>query len=163
MLTMLIGGLWHGANWTFIFWGFLHGFYQIAERLTGPLYAKIVDFLRIPKFISDGILILTVYILTCIAWIYFRATSFADASTIINNILVVDNFNLSSLVNITWIGKGAFLISLLLIAEIISTKIDFADLMLKSPIFRVTSCTVIILSIALLGAFADSQFIYFQF
>jgi len=163
MLTMLIGGLWHGANWTFIFWGFLHGFYQIAERLTGPLYAKIVDFLRIPKFISDGILILTVYILTCIAWIYFRATSFADASTIINNILLVDNFNLSSLVNITWIGKGAFLISLLLIAEIISTKIDFADLMLKSPIFRVTSCTVIILSIALLGAFADSQFIYFQF
>ncbi len=163
MLTMLIGGLWHGANWTFIFWGFLHGGYQIIERVTGPLFAKVTKALHLPKFVADGILIFTVYLLTCTAWIFFRATTFTDAWTIINNILLFDNFSISSLVNITWIGKGLFLILLLLIGEIISTKVNFADIMIKSPVFRIASCAIIILSIALLGAFADSQFIYFQF
>lgn len=79
MLTMLLGGLWHGAGWTFVFWGFLHGFYLVVNhawafalgpRLHGHL-AKIV-------FYRGACWTLT-FLAVSFAWVFFRAETFAGA------------------------------------------------------------------------------------
>jgi alginate O-acetyltransferase complex protein AlgI len=73
MLTMLIGGLWHGASWTFVVWGGLHGVYLVGERsLRGrvrePTGAVVV-----------ALGIVGTYLLTCVTWVFFRAPDFHTA------------------------------------------------------------------------------------
>ena len=76
MLTMLIGGLWHGAGWTFIVWGGIHGVGLASERWwrDRPEYQAPVDTLRrrvVTRIITFNVV--------CLAWIFFRADSFATA------------------------------------------------------------------------------------
>ena len=69
MITFLLGGLWHGAGWTFIFWGFLHGFALIIHRLWGKLGLKmnrVLAWLITFNFVN-------------IAWVFFKAKTWADA------------------------------------------------------------------------------------
>jgi len=70
-LTMLLGGLWHGANWTFIAWGAYQGFWLVFERLTGKqaLYAKT------PVFVQ----ILITFVLALFGWVLFRAGTLPEA------------------------------------------------------------------------------------
>jgi alginate O-acetyltransferase complex protein AlgI len=75
LLTMLIGGLWHGAAWTFVIWGGLHGLYLAGERyLREHVWPK---HWQAPGFLRVGYMLLTL-LLVVLAWIFFRA---ADATT----------------------------------------------------------------------------------
>ena len=74
MLTMLLGGLWHGASWTFVLWGGLHGLYLVGQRWLARFELR--KRLPLPHFIYDGLCIATVFALTCFAWIFFRSQSF---------------------------------------------------------------------------------------
>ena len=77
--TMLIGGLWHGAAWTFVVWGALHGCYLVVERLLKQLFGKSPFWKRmLPQW---GLMIGT-FVAICFAWVFFRATSFAQAATV---------------------------------------------------------------------------------
>jgi D-alanyl-lipoteichoic acid acyltransferase DltB (MBOAT superfamily) len=75
-LTMLLGGLWHGAALKFVAWGALHGTFLIAERLLKPVTARLPDTSALR--IAAGIL---VFHLVCLAWLFFRADDF-DAATL---------------------------------------------------------------------------------
>ncbi len=78
-LTMLLGGLWHGAAWTFVFWGLLHGVYLMAER-----FLKQYITLRINAW--NGILLaLGTYFCVNITWVFFRATSFSNAADMLTS------------------------------------------------------------------------------
>lgn len=77
-LTMLLGGLWHGANWTFVFWGFLHGTALCVDKLIPRREKK-----RLPAQVFG---ILGTYLFVCFAWIFFRADSFAVAWKVIAGI-----------------------------------------------------------------------------
>lgn len=80
MLTMLIGGLWHGASWTFVVWGGLHGSYLVIERL---LKASVLAQSSIWKRSSVAFLLgLATFALVNFAWVFFRATSFDRAFVI---------------------------------------------------------------------------------
>ncbi|TFG62617.1 MAG: MBOAT family protein [Gemmatimonadales bacterium] len=86
MLTMLIGGLWHGANWTFVVWGGLHGVYLAGERFlrgrfTGARIATVWIF-RI------GLALLT-YFLVNLTWVFFRAQDFPTAWRIVRSMLLL--------------------------------------------------------------------------
>jgi alginate O-acetyltransferase complex protein AlgI len=70
MMTMLLGGLWHGANWTFVVWGGLHGTYLVAERL---LKQATVRWTLKNRFVFKLLLVLVTYILINIGWVLFRA------------------------------------------------------------------------------------------
>ncbi|NOT31337.1 MAG: MBOAT family protein [Planctomycetes bacterium] len=72
MLTMLLGGLWHGANWTFVVWGGLHGAYLALHK---ALFGGEGSGGRVRRFLGA----LVTFHLVCLAWIFFRAESFADA------------------------------------------------------------------------------------
>ena len=79
MLTMLLGGLWHGASWTFLIWGGLHGAYLVLERL---VLARIPGWEN-PSAIMRLARVLLTFHLACIAWVFFRAPDFATAGALL--------------------------------------------------------------------------------
>ncbi len=85
MIIFLISGIWHGANWTFIFWGLLHGALQCLERLLGKQWEKLNVCLR---WIIN-------FSLINIAWTFFRAESVTQAFTILKRILQMESTELS--------------------------------------------------------------------
>ncbi len=160
MITMLLGGLWHGASWAFVFWGFLHGSYQIIQKLTTSYVTQIEDALQMPEWLRNAWAMSLVYFLTCFAWIYFRSPDFATANAIISGIAAFEG---TTLVNMFWIVQGFLLIGILLLVEIVDTKMDLPSIAEQSPVFQIASYAMILWGIALLGTFGQSQFIYFQF
>jgi D-alanyl-lipoteichoic acid acyltransferase DltB (MBOAT superfamily) len=84
ILTFLVSGLWHGANWTYIIWGALHGFYFILFELTDPIWGRLSALIgsgKLPR-LKIALSTLTTFALTTFAWIFFRANSFSDATFI---------------------------------------------------------------------------------
>lgn len=81
MITFLLGGLWHGAGWTFIFWGFLHGAALAIHRLWQSVGFKLPSLLA--WFITFNFV--------NIAWVFFRATSWDNATKVLQGMFVVDS------------------------------------------------------------------------
>lgn len=83
MITMVLGGLWHGASWTFVFWGALHGAYLAINHAWSKLVARgwVPSFLPAPiaELTGRGLTLLAVVV----AWVFFRAESFAGASNVL--------------------------------------------------------------------------------
>lgn len=84
MLTMLLGGLWHGAAWTFVIWGAIHGLMLSVERLRGRTRPADAPFQP-----SDAVRIFITFHLVCLGWIFFRAASFTEAWTVLGGILTL--------------------------------------------------------------------------
>lgn len=87
-LTMLIGGLWHGAAWKFIFWGAMHGVGLAVHKACRPILQRIPDN-WFTVFISWAI----TFVYVSLLWVFFRAASFEDSLLIISNIFVDFNWN----------------------------------------------------------------------
>jgi D-alanyl-lipoteichoic acid acyltransferase DltB (MBOAT superfamily) len=85
MITMLIGGLWHGAGWTFVAWGGLHGIYIVLHRLVrrSGLYDRLIPFDVPRRVIGQGVTLL----LVVVAWVFFRASSFGAAGSMLSAML----------------------------------------------------------------------------
>lgn len=79
MIVFLLSGLWHGAEWNFVYWGFLHGFFMVVEKIGKDLGAGLKKISGVPGKILDGIRWLTTFLLVNFAWIYFRAPNLGDA------------------------------------------------------------------------------------
>lgn len=88
LVTFLASGLWHGANWTFVAWGLLHGLYQIAGILLRPLRERCTALLRLDrhKKIQAFLRVACTFALTSFAWIWFRAASFTEALSYIRGL-----------------------------------------------------------------------------
>jgi alginate O-acetyltransferase complex protein AlgI len=80
-VTFLISGLWHGANWTYIVWGALHGTYYILSEMTASLRQRLSALTRLDKLprLRAALSTLATFALVSFAWIFFRATSLSDA------------------------------------------------------------------------------------
>ncbi len=85
MITMLLGGLWHGAGWTFIFWGGLHGIYLVINHLYRSVRKSLGHNLRNDGWLLRGIGWLTTFVAVVISWVFFRATSFETATSILSS------------------------------------------------------------------------------
>lgn len=83
MLTMLIGGLWHGAGWTFVIWGGLHGFGLAAERLLRERRRSLGQTSTLPPYVGW---ILTFHFVA-FAWVFFRATSLGNATDVLSRLV----------------------------------------------------------------------------
>lgn len=80
MLTMLIGGLWHGAGWTFVIWGGLHGLYLVVNHRWTALRRRVALPIGRAEMLSGSIL---TFLAVVIAWVFFRAASFSGATTML--------------------------------------------------------------------------------
>jgi alginate O-acetyltransferase complex protein AlgI len=86
MITMLLGGLWHGAGWTFIVWGALHGAYLVIQRLWSGFG------IRLPKPLAWGLTMLSVIV----AWVYFRAADVTSAHALLGSMFGVQGLSLKT-------------------------------------------------------------------
>ncbi|HOX77116.1 MAG TPA: MBOAT family O-acyltransferase [Bacteroidales bacterium] len=164
-LVFVISGLWHGANWTFIIWGALNGFYLIFALFTQKFrerfnHAVFLD--RLPR-IHSFIQILITFILACFAWIFFRANSTQDSFHIISSVIHLNGplYIGTPSVLIYAFFAILFLIAVELKKEYFDGKISFFHH--KNVWVRNLSYTGVILLILLFGVFDGGQFIYFQF
>jgi len=87
MITMLLGGLWHGASWNFVIWGGIHGLILVIHRILGR---RSVD-LEAPLGLGDVPRILVFFHATCLAWVFFRAPDFDSALHFIGNLFSGSN------------------------------------------------------------------------
>jgi D-alanyl-lipoteichoic acid acyltransferase DltB (MBOAT superfamily) len=171
MLTMLLGGLWHGANWAFVFWGFLHGMYLIVQRTMAPAWHRIQRLLRLPGFVSGGVEMATVYALTLLAWVYFRSgsiglaggDSFVTANAVLTGIFSGQGFSFSAVINKFQVLKGVLLIGILLGMEVSNNWFKWNERQVAQPVLRLILFASVWWLIAFLGNFEANAFIYFQF
>lgn len=88
-ITFLLSGLWHGANWTFVIWGALHGAYIILNHWMEPYWTRLRDSGFAKRFapVHNGLSLLSTFGLVCFAWIFFRASTLSDAFYITTHLL----------------------------------------------------------------------------
>lgn len=153
IIVFTVSGLWHGANWTFIFWGFLHGLFFI-------LYYFLEKIDLLPKIRKYKIVNISItFTLVCVSWIFFRASNITQAFKYIHQIVTFNFYNISK--------YGLKLVPLLILffaIEWISKNREhpLSSLQLK-PIYRWTIYYLFLFSIYYFGNFSKSEFIYFQF
>ena len=85
MLTMLLGGLWHGASWTFVMWGGLQGIYLVTHRLWAGSSSAAVQRLRAAAWWT-WVARLLMFHAVCLGWVFFRAPTFALAGTVLHQL-----------------------------------------------------------------------------
>jgi len=163
--VFLVSGLWHGANWTYIIWGALNGFYLVFAIMTQGVRNKINDITGIhhlPKF-HHALQILTTFALSCFAWVFFRANNVNDAFTIIGKIFTLPGplFYESASELIYPFASILLLLAVELKNEFY--KGDFSFFNNKNWVVRLGSYTMLIIIILVIGVFDGGQFIYFQF
>ncbi len=168
MLVFVISGLWHGANWTFLIWGALHGSYILVTLWTTDLRRKAEDLLgltRLPILLAGLEIFITFHLVT-FAWIFFRANSLSDALYIITHLF--HGLRLTG----TGTGAGPYDLSIALLAilllEIVHVlqrqKGSLRQLIAIQPIWlRWTAYYSLTISIVIFGKFGFNEFIYFQF
>jgi D-alanyl-lipoteichoic acid acyltransferase DltB (MBOAT superfamily) len=163
-VTFLACGLWHGANWTFIIWGLLHGIMLSLEVITRKSRKKIAKV--IPKTIYDNISMVLTFSFICFSYIFFRANSVSDAFIIINNIMNIDFSNLR--IDVTSLSRTELFVSFLSIAILEGVQTIQNKLPLFAYIGRrhlAVRWTLYVLFTAYILFFrkSGSEFIYFQF
>jgi len=163
MITMLLGGLWHGAKWTFVAWGELHALYLVGERILAQPIGRMARALRIPRTVSSLILVVVVFHLTCLGWIFFRAGSFSRAWEIIHGIASLRGMSFDSVPQRFLIAKGIMLTGILMLFEAASFFSPPARPVLQRSIVRLSLVAACIWIVLMFGTFSGNSFIYFQF
>lgn len=160
-VTFLVSGLWHGANWTYVIWGALHGGYLIMEIVAGNALGKVTS--KIPRVVK----VLFTFCLATLAWIFFRAKSVGDAFALLGNIFesakVKGQADFIKGFSNTDIGMMLFFIIALLAYQLVIELGRTDPLRSKSTVIRWVSYVVLIMVILGFGVFSSSEFIYFQF
>ncbi len=151
MITMTLGGLWHGANWTFAVFGIYHGLLLILFQITKPLWIKLNSFLQ--QFIT--------FMLIGFGWILFRSENFIQCKIWMSSMFKISTFNLNSLLNQ---NNLAFWMLSFVSALIIWTMPNASNYKNISNLpFKSRFALGIVAAFALLFINSSSSFLYFQF
>lgn len=158
LIVFIVSGLWHGAAFTFIIWGLLHGIYQVIERRF-----KIKSKYKILNIIIT-------FLLVTFAWIFFRSNNINDSFYVIRNMFNINLSNIKQQILSIGIDKYDIIISvisiiLVFMLEIINKKTSIIDKITKLPlVVRWGIYLIFIFSIIVFGTygpgFDNSQFIY---
>ena len=166
LIVFLVSGIWHGANWTFVVWGALHGCYLVAEQI---LEARIGGWHpRMGSRLRDGARILLTFTLVTVAWVFFRAQNISQAVGVLSSIASDLRFDRNEL-GMVFGSKEELLICAGLIAALMGAD----RLLLKggwTPLLarlgtpaRWTLYYALAVAVFLLGHWGSQEFIYFQF
>ncbi len=171
MIVFLVSGLWHGANYTFILWGFIHGIYRIVGILTANKRESIYEKLGINQKSSYVIFFkrAVTFLLVCFAWIFFRANSVSDLGILLSNLF----FDFGGL---SFFSQMGFSFNSLMIIVISLILLVIIDRSLTLPEYdsaygaKMSAGTTLYLLWAIVFAWmiliasdGASSFIYFQF
>ena len=163
MITFLISGLWHGAAWTFVVWGALHGAFVVIERIFGELLDKIPDAIRI--FLT--------FIIVNFLWVLFRANSFDQAMQIwtgMFNITDIRAYQLAQIASdgiinfpnsVEYLYAGVLLAVLLFIVFFAKNSAEKVQVWMSGQKYAVLAALLFVVSMIAVGR--NSVFIYFNF
>ncbi|MEN8885030.1 MAG: MBOAT family O-acyltransferase [Winogradskyella sp.] len=155
LLTMLLGGLWHGSSWNFVIWGGIHGLFLSLEKYT-------FSALKIKTFNAFGYLY--TFIVVIVAWIFFRAPDFESATTIVSTIFSFDYGSLflgdiNKFVNAVLLLTMGVAIDL----RLFKSKVSLEEFGVRFSTIRLSIIVSIIILLLCLFYSTTENFIYFQF
>lgn len=156
MLTMLLGGLWHGANWTFVVWGGIHGGGLAIERLI----AGKREVTSSSNFLGKWIRRIFIFNLVCLAWVFFRIPSIRGAY---EQILGAKTWQWLPIYGVALQFLALYALMLFLIDLQLEASNGEYVLETKSLMLRVTAGVALCVLITLFGANQENAFIYFRF
>ena len=159
MVTMLLGGLWHGAAWTFVVWGGLHGLYLVVER---GLRSRFGGAAWTQTALATACFALLTYFLVNITWVFFRAESFHTAHLLILSMLGVirDGAQVLSTFDM---AKVALIIPILLVVQWLFRNKRTEEAAESVPAWLHGLAWAGMLVLIILAQGTDNAFIYFQF
>ncbi|NPD83638.1 MBOAT family protein [Lentimicrobium sp. L6] len=166
IITFTISGFWHGANWTFVIWGFLNGLYYLPLLLSSKKrkYTNIVAYDRKLPSLKETLQILITFALFTFSMVFFRSASLSEAFSYLK--LSVLNIGVRPELIFNWVLSPSFVfVILLIIVEWVQRRKQYFLQIENLPFFmRWTVYLLAIASLVYLGQFSSSQqFIYFQF
>jgi alginate O-acetyltransferase complex protein AlgI len=154
MLTMLLGGLWHGASWNFVIWGGYHGALLGLERVLGRRKLQ-----EPPHWLLYPFRAVLTFVLVCIGWVFFRAATLSDSAYVIGQMF-------------SWHGRGILipawlgvLLALSLAIALFEERFAWIERLAKGPAWAYVAAVVALLfSVELIGVTEKAiPFVYFQF
>lgn len=187
MLTMLLGGLWHGASWTFVAWGGLHGLYLCVERLlrrktptppaavteevvetypeTTPVVTQTASFA--PAFMRTKTVnlffgALLTFFLINVTWVFFRAQDFGTAWRLLGSMFGLNEGGAAVLTNLAMI-KVALVTLLLFTSHWLLRNTSVLAVASKLKWWMVGTAWAVLIILLILSQDSSSSFIYFQF
>ncbi|MGZ3862390.1 MAG: MBOAT family O-acyltransferase [Bacteroidia bacterium] len=153
LLVFLLSGLWHGANYTFLVWGLIHGVFLIIEHLIKDKRpAK-------GNTISKSISILYVFFMTTIAWIFFRAHTIHDALFIIEKLFTANSRSW----DVVQMNLNEIIFSCILIFILLAAEKPVKSFNVSNSLKYYSLLWILIVTCYIFGIFTYKQFIYFQF
>jgi alginate O-acetyltransferase complex protein AlgI len=189
MVTMLLGGLWHGANWTFVVWGALHGFYLWVEKAYRDYKRKVpgkpalaTEYIKSsfapslhkapegsfppetnhPKNLTNFFLALCTFFLINVTWVFFRSPDFTSAWRLLHSMFIRNSTGTALL---SWLD--VFKVSLIMVVLVIAHWLMRNTMVLKvagkMPWWLLGLVWTSMLLLIALSQNASSSFIYFQF
>jgi D-alanyl-lipoteichoic acid acyltransferase DltB (MBOAT superfamily) len=168
VITFGISGLWHGAAWTYVVWGLLNGVYLIFGWITLPVRARIYKMLgmREDNILRNASMLVCTFILTCAAWVFFRAQSLPDAWYILSHLGT--NWDLGAIKTPNFLLRqfpaAVAAIITLEAAQLVNSKFPVGKSISALPtLLRWPAYASFIFGVILFGVYRSSQFIYFQF
>lgn len=153
-VTFFVSGIWHGANWTFIVWGIIHGFAQIIEKALGWNNNESKGFVKLLRIVGT-------FVLVTVAWIFFRMPTLSDAVLFIKHGII--DISVPEVLSLT--NFAIYVLAIALVAfketreEFFSTKFRF----LNNRYVRWTEYVIVFCLILLCGALDSGSFIYGSF
>jgi D-alanyl-lipoteichoic acid acyltransferase DltB (MBOAT superfamily) len=176
MVTMLLGGLWHGASWTFVVWGGLHGFYLWVEKFLKDKFGKnhsapvvaagIVHASVVPvttnRIAMGFIYALLTFFLVNVTWVFFRAQTFTKAWDMLKSMFGQVTNGMPLLTTLAII-KVSVIIALTVLVSWYMRDRRILELAHKAHWTVVGICWAVIVLLLILSQESASSFIYFQF
>jgi D-alanyl-lipoteichoic acid acyltransferase DltB (MBOAT superfamily) len=168
LVTFGISGLWHGANWTYVCWGLLNGIYLVAGWLTKDWRNRLFGSVGWgpDTLMRKAVMLTTTFLLTCLAWIVFRAQNLGDAVYVVTHLgrgwdlhqIKTTQFMLRQL------PVAALSIVALEIGQLWPGRIALPVFLGRAPLsVRWAFYCAFVMVVLMFGVYQKAQFIYFQF
>src|SRR5689334_551635 len=159
VIVMFLGGLWHGAAWTFVVWGLLHGSYLVIERVVRVLFEKKA---WTNNFATRALAWLATYGAVCIAWVFFRASDFTVASRMLGGMFGQHTNGDAILTTRELLQIGSVTAGLIAMHWAMRDN-TFETAVMRLPAWTIAAIGSVMICAIILTQGSSNAFIYFQF
>jgi alginate O-acetyltransferase complex protein AlgI len=168
LITFGISGLWHGANWTYVWWGLLNGSYLVMGSLTKSWRDRLFGAAGLDErsSIRKAMMLLSTFVLTCFAWIVFRAHSMGDAIYVATHLFSGWDFGNIKTPQFLLRQMPVALASILAleVGQLLAQRKRPFTVLRKMPVpARWAVYAAFVILVVMFGVYQNRQFIYFQF
>lgn len=168
LITFTVSGLWHGANWTYVVWGALNGFYLVIGYFTKDARDRMFGAIGLHErtAVRRTIMLASTFTLTCVAWIVFRARNMGDAVYVFTHLTREWDFHRLSTEHFLLRQFPVAVLSIvaLEIGQSINGAIPVQRVMGRMPMpARWALYASFVMTVLMFGVYRQMQFIYFQF